>query len=53
MPPYILMVVEYFCVSKSINKGSHGLENPEIVEILGFGPSNNKTEILLDQNEAD
>ena len=35
---------------KSINKGSSGLKNPEIMEFGGFGPSHNKTEILLNQN---
>ena len=35
------------------NKGSPGLKNPEIMEILGFGPSHHKTEILLEQNEAE
>ena len=29
----------------SINTGSPGLANPEIMEMLGFGPSRNKTEI--------
>ena len=36
--------------SKCINKGSPGLTNPEVMEMLGFGPSHNKTEILLNQN---
>ena len=35
-------------IFKSINKGSPWLNNPEIIEMLGFGPSHNKTEILLD-----
>ena len=35
---------------KSIHKGSPGLKNPEFMEMLGFGPSHNKTKILLDQN---
>ena len=35
---------------KSIKKGSQGLVNPEIMEVGGFGPSHNKTEIVLDQN---
>ena len=35
---------------KSINKGPPGLKNPEIMEMLGSGPSHNKTKILLDQN---
>ena len=33
--------------------GFQGLENPEIIEILGFGPSHNNTEILLHQNKAE
>ena len=45
---YILGVfLEYF---KLINKGSPGVKNPEIMEMLGFGPSNNKIGILLNQN---
>ena len=40
-------------ILKSINKGSQGLNNPEIMEFWGFGPSHNKTEVLLDQNEAE
>ena len=32
----------------SINKGSPGFENPEIMELGGCGLSNNKTKILLD-----
>ena len=46
----VLIFLKYFGVSKSINKGSLGLKNPEIMEMLGFGPSHNKTKILLDQN---
>ena len=38
---------------KSINKASPGLKNPEIVEFGGSGPSHNKTEISLHQNEAE
>ena len=38
---------------KSVNKGSPGLENPEIMNVLGFGPSNNKTGFLLDKKEAE
>ena len=30
-----------------------GLKNLEIIEMLGFGPSHNKTEILLDQIAAE
>ena len=30
-----------------------GLKNPEIMEFGGFGPSHDKTELLLDQNEAE
>ena len=33
-----------------MNKGSPGLTNTEIMEMLGFGPSHNKTNILLDQS---
>ena len=42
-----------FGISKSINKGSPGLEHPEIIEFGGFGPSRNKTETLLDQIKAE
>ena len=43
--------LKYFGIFiKSINKGSLGLENAEIMEMLGFGPSHNKIDILLDQN---
>ena len=34
---------------KAINTGLQGLTNPEIMEMLGFGPSHNKAEMLLDQ----
>ena len=40
-------------LSKSINKGSPGLENPEIIELGGSGPSHEETKILLDQIEAE
>ena len=42
--------LKYVSVLKSINEGSQGSKIPEIMEMLGFGPSHNKTEILLDQN---
>ena len=46
----------YFCsifgIFKSMNKRSPGGQNPEIMDMLGFGPSHNKTEIL-DQNESE
>ena len=48
--PYFLIFLKYFGIFKSINKGSPGVKNPEIMEMLGFGPSHNKTKILLDQN---
>ncbi len=52
---FILLIVflKQVCLSKSINEGSHGSENAEIMEMFGFGPSNNKTDILLDQNKAE
>ena len=46
---YLSYVVEVFSYSY-FNKGSPGLNNPEILEMLGSGPSHNKTEILLGQN---
>ena len=45
-----LYVVEYFGIFKSINKGSPGLKNAEIMKMLGFGPSHNKIGILSNQN---
>ena len=50
MVPYLSL--KYFGISKSINKGSPALRNPEIMEMLGFGPSHNQTEIWSDQIEA-
>ena len=38
---------------ESINKEPPGVKHPEFIEMLGFGPSHNKTKILLDQNEAE
>ena len=52
-PDLFLYVLNYFNIFKSINKGSPGLTNPEIMEMLGFGPSHNKIEIFLNQNEAE
>ena len=45
--------MKYFGIAKSINNGSQGSNNPEIMECVGFGPSHNKTEIVWDQNEAE
>ena len=45
-----LYSLKYFRMFKSINKGSLGLKNPEIMEMLGFGPSHNEIGILLNQN---
>ena len=33
--------------------GSPGGQNPEIMKMLGFGPSHYKTEVLLDQNRSE
>ena len=44
------MIVEVFWHRKSINKGSPGINNPETMEMLGFGPSHDQTKILSDQN---
>ena len=38
-----------FGICKSINKGSPGVENPEIMKMLCFSPSLNNADILLDQ----
>ena len=51
--PYFLVFSEIFWYVKSINKGSPGLQSPEIMKMLGFGPSHNKTDILLDQNGSE
>ena len=40
-----LVFLKQFGIFKSINKGSPGLKNPEIMDMLGFGPSHNKTKI--------
>ena len=45
-----LFCLKYVGIFKSINTGSPGLKNQEIMEFAGFGPSHNKTDILLDQN---
>ena len=47
--PYFLYFLKYVGMIESMNKGSPGLKNPEIMEFGGFGPSRNKTKILLDQ----
>ena len=36
-----------------MNKGSYRSKNPEIMDMLGFGLSNNKIGKLLDQIEAE
>ena len=48
--PLFLVFLKYFGIFESINKGSPGLGNPEIMEMLGLGPSPNEIKILLDQN---
>ena len=45
--------MKYFGIVKTKNAWLQGLKNPEIMEMLGLGPSHNTIEILLDQNEAD
>ena len=45
--------LSYVGILKSIDMGSCGYKNSGSMEMLGFGPSNNKTKILLDQNEAE
>ena len=47
-----LYSLEYFGIVKWVNTGFQGSENPEIMEFGGFGLSNNKTKILLGQNEV-
>ena len=49
----VLYVCNFFGIFKLINKGSQGFTNPYIIEFRGFGPSHNKTEILLDQNRSE
>ena len=53
MFPYFLIRLKYFAILKSIDKGSQESENPSIIQFGGFGPSDDKTEILLDQHEAE
>ena len=45
-----LYFLKLFGILESIDKGSQGSQNPEIIEFEGLGPSHNKTETLLDQN---
>ena len=40
---------EVFGIFKPIDKGSPGLTNPEIMDMLGFGLSHNKTKTFLDR----
>ena len=47
---WLLYCLNDFGIFKSINKGSWGVENPEIMEFGGFGPSHDETEILWYQN---
>ena len=47
------MFLKHFDIIKAINKKLHGIKNPEIMEMFGFGPSDNKTKTLLNQNEAE
>ena len=50
---YIFFIfLEEFWYIPIINKDSQGVKHPEIMEMLGFGTSHNKTEILLDQNSS-
>ena len=44
-PRIFLYCLKYFGVFKSIDKGVQGSKNPEIIDMLSFGPSHNKTEI--------
>ena len=56
LPQYILFLenvswivrrfFKWFGMFKSINKGPQGSKNPEIMDMLGFGPSHNKIEKL-------
>ena len=53
MCPWLLYVLKYVGMFKSINRGPTGAKNPEIIEFGALGPSHNKIEILLNQNEAE
>ena len=44
--PIFLILLNQFGIFKSINKGSHGSINPEIMERLGFGLSHKQIEKL-------
>ena len=52
MLKYVPIFLKYFAILKSINKGSQGLTNPEIMEVGDFGLSNDKAESSLYQNES-
>ena len=44
-----------FCIFISINEGSHGSKNPEVMEMLGFGLSISKSKsykFTLKQNNS-
>ena len=44
-----LYCFKYSGIFKSRNKGPPGVNNSEIMEMFGFGPPHNKTNILLNQ----
>ena len=44
--------MEKTSAEKCRNKGPPGLKNPGIMKFVGFGPSHNETEILLDQTKV-
>ena len=44
---YTFEIIWYIKTNKLASPGG---QNPEIMELLGFGPSHNKSKILLDPN---
>ena len=55
VPICFFLFLQYFGILKSINKGSQGSQKTGIMEMLGFGPSHNKTIIYqtrIKQNKS-
>ena len=53
MSIFFLLRLKNLGIVEYINKHPPGVKNPEIIEMLGFGPSHNKTKISLDQNRSE
>ena len=50
---FIQMLPHFRGIFKSINRGTRGLKNQRMMEFEDFGPLHNKTEVLLNQNDAE